>query len=128
MIEVEPLSGGDDASVSHIRDLRQKVQALMQQVRDTLPDGPHCLLPDEHEWTVYELQPEKSNEYPGQLDMFGKCVNRVVSTCSYYFAHCLLPKPRDLLLLYSVVSPSTQERHIVPSKGPSVANEGRIGA
>lgn len=70
-IETEPLTDGDAGPLPHIRELKTGVDALIQEVHRTLPDRPYYEVgDDEQEWTAFKLEPEQSEDYPGQSDMF----------------------------------------------------------
>jgi len=87
-IKVETLGLEADAADCHIRQLKDKVDSLMRDIHDSLPDQPYCRLnvdEDEQEWSLYELEPKALDEYPGQTDMF---VGRTVIPKMWVNAHC----------------------------------------
>ena len=69
-IEVEPLAPDDAESVTHIRELKTEVDELIEKVRSSLPDRPYCELDEDREWSLFKPEPQESEDYPGQLDMF----------------------------------------------------------
>jgi len=87
VIEVRPLPVDREADPWHIKDLPQRVAALMQEVRLTLPSEPYCSksLEEGYEWTLYKIEPKEQVDYPAQSDMFvGKTLERALWTN----AHC----------------------------------------
>jgi hypothetical protein len=56
--------------------LKETVNALIGSVRDQLPPSPHCEWVEGAEWTIWELKPDESDDYPEQQDLFvGKSAN-----------------------------------------------------
>ena len=64
--------------------LNETVNALIGSIRDQLPPGPHCEWIEKREWTLWKLQPKKSDDYVGQLDLFvGKSANQPLWTAAH---------------------------------------------
>ena len=70
VIEVESLPREGAGNLTHIRELKPTVDGYIQQVRSSLPDRPLLELGDEQEWSLFELKPQESDDYPEQFDMF----------------------------------------------------------
>lgn len=77
--------------------LKETVDSLIGSIREQLPPRPHWQLVEGAEWTMWQLQPEQSDDYAEQHDLFvGKSVNPAQWTaahsgglfCSERFSRC----------------------------------------
>jgi hypothetical protein len=77
--------------------LSETVNALIGSMREQLPPSPHCEWVEEAEWTIWELQPKKADDYFDQHDLLvAKSANPPLWTaahtggvfCSERFSRC----------------------------------------
>jgi hypothetical protein len=56
--------------------LKETVDAAVESIRDQLPPDPHYRWVEGAEWTLWKLEPEPADDFPGQADLFvGKSAN-----------------------------------------------------
>lgn len=53
-----------------LADVRETVDGYVSRLKADLPDKPAWQLPEDTHWTMWELKPQKSENYPQQLDLF----------------------------------------------------------
>ncbi len=70
IIETEAASTAGSDELHSIRELQPRVNELIAQIRSGLPDQPYHKLPEEQQWTLFELEPEEADDYPFQWDIF----------------------------------------------------------
>jgi hypothetical protein len=76
-IEISPLTGRDvPRHAIKLDRLKGTVDAAVESIRDQLPPRPHHEWAEEAEWTMWKLEPEPADDFPGQADLFvGKSPN-----------------------------------------------------
>jgi hypothetical protein len=64
--------------------LKETVDALIGSIREQLSPRPHCEWVEGAQWTMWELKPERSDEYFEQEDLFvGKSINPSLWTAAH---------------------------------------------
>jgi hypothetical protein len=76
-IDAAPLPSAPKTGVVPLGKLRERVDALVEQVRDQAPPQPIWQTIEKATWTLFKLEPAKADDYPAQFDMFvGKSMNQ----------------------------------------------------
>lgn len=77
VIEAAPLAGAPKKVLVPLEKLRERVDALVLQVRDQAPRQPIWQTIDQAAWSIFKAKPEKADDYPAQLDMLiGKSMDQ----------------------------------------------------
>jgi hypothetical protein len=77
-ISLSASSGGDEKKGRFIGldRLNETAGALANSLRDQLPAKPHCDWIDDAQWSMWQIEPERADDYPAQMDLsIGKSVN-----------------------------------------------------
>jgi hypothetical protein len=68
-IEVAPPARGTKGRAIPLSRLKDTFDALVDSIRDRLPDKPFVERPAQDEWSLIKLRPEQADDYPGQTDL-----------------------------------------------------------
>ncbi|MDB5352879.1 MAG: hypothetical protein JWN86_4126, partial [Planctomycetota bacterium] len=76
-IEVSPTEGREGPRRAiRLERLKETVDAAVESIRDQLPSAPHFEWAEDAKWTMWQLEPEPADDFPGQADQFvGKSPN-----------------------------------------------------
>jgi hypothetical protein len=70
VIAVEPLPAGEKPKHAiPLSRLKDTFDALVDSIRDNLPDRPYVKQPVGDKWALIQLKPTKADDYPGQEDL-----------------------------------------------------------
>ena len=64
--------------------LKPTFESIVGSIRDQLPDRPHQDWVDEAEWTLWKLEPQEAEDWPGQFDL---CVGKSANPAMWTAAH-----------------------------------------
>tara|TARA_R110002072_G_scaffold99678_1_gene219235 strand:- start:1026 stop:2144 length:1119 start_codon:yes stop_codon:yes gene_type:complete len=53
-----------------VEDLAREARAILQTIRESLPDRPCHEVSEEADWSMIELRPSEADDYPDQADLF----------------------------------------------------------
>lgn len=69
VIAVEPLRGEKPKHAIPLERLKATFDALVDSIRDGLPDRPYVEQPDSDQRAMIQLKPKQADDYPGQEDL-----------------------------------------------------------
>jgi len=85
LIDVAPLpTGSQKASLLPLDKLRDRVEALINQITDQQPAKPFYQRMIPGEWALFKMDPQQAEDYPAQLDMY---VGKSASQSLWIAAH-----------------------------------------